>query len=86
VAQNFGKAELASKLKNYFLQKLSKNLYSLFFLQTFKKGKTLLTFFLADEKESKQRKNRFRNLPPSKLDFLSSVAQSLRWILSAQLS
>ena len=45
----------------------------------------LLTFFLHDEKESKQRKNRFRNLSESKLDILSSEAQSQRWILSAQL-
>jgi hypothetical protein len=57
-----------------FEKAILKIFFSLFFLQISKKGKTLLTFFLNDEKESKQRKNRFRNLSASKLDILSSVA------------
>jgi hypothetical protein len=72
-------------LRVAFFKSYPENLYSLFFLQISKKGKTLLTFFLNDEKESKQRKNRFRNLSASKLDLLSSEVWSLRWILSAQL-
>ena len=38
-------------LRVAFCKSYPENLYSLFFLQTSKKGKTLLTFFLADEKE-----------------------------------
>jgi len=37
-----------------FCKSYLENLYSLLFLQISKKGKTLLTFFLADEKESKK--------------------------------